>query len=104
MRNIFNYIDRPSPVHRLTGATKFVCLLLWSFAAMSTYDTRLLVFLTILSFVMFYVSKIRIRDVSFLLSFMAVFMILNNILSVLTMNNGSFVHHNLNRIPLAIRL
>ncbi len=80
MRNIFNYIDRPSPVHRLTGATKFVCLLLWSFAAMSTYDTRLLVFLTILSFVMFYVSKIRIRDVSFLLSFMAVFMILNNIL------------------------
>ncbi|MBO4831467.1 MAG: energy-coupling factor transporter transmembrane protein EcfT [Oscillospiraceae bacterium] len=80
MRNIFNYIDRPSPVHRLTGATKFICLLLWSFAAMSTYDTRLLVLLTVLSFVLFYISKIRLRDVSFLLSFMAVFMILNNIL------------------------
>ena len=49
MRNIFNYVDRPSPIHRLTGATKLVCLLLWSFAAMSTYDTRLLVFLTLLS-------------------------------------------------------
>ena len=80
MRNIFNYIDRPSPIHRLTGATKLVCLLLWSFAAMSTYDTRLLVFLTVLSFVLFYVSKIRVRDVSFLLSFMAVFMVLNNVL------------------------
>lgn len=80
MTNIFNYIDRPSPVHRLTGATKLVCLLLWSFAAMSTYDTRLLIGLAVLSFILFYVSKIRIRDVSFLLSFMAVFMILNNVL------------------------
>ena len=49
MRNIFNYVDRPSPIHRLTGAAKLVCLLLWSFAAMTTYDTRLLVFLTLLS-------------------------------------------------------
>ncbi len=80
MRNIFNYIDRTSPVHQLTGATKLVCLLLWSFAAMSTYDTRLLIFLTLLSFVLFAVSKIHIRDVSFLLSFMAVFMVLNNVL------------------------
>jgi len=80
MTNIFNYIDRPSPVHRLTGATKLVCLLLWSFAAMSTYDTRLLIGLSVLSFILFYVSRIRIREVSFLLSFMAVFMILNNVL------------------------
>ena len=27
MKNIFNYVDRPSPIHRLTGATKLVCLL-----------------------------------------------------------------------------
>ena len=80
MRNIFNYIDRPSPIHRLTGATKLVCLLLWSFAAMSTYDTRLLALLTVLSFVLFRLSKIRIRDVSFLLGFMGVFMVLNNLL------------------------
>ena len=42
MKPIFNYIDRPSPIHRLTGATKLCCLLLWSFAAMLTFDTRLL--------------------------------------------------------------
>ena len=80
MRNIFNYVDRPSPIHRLTGATKLVCLLLWSFAAMSTYDTRLLVFLTILSLVLFHLSRIRFSDVSFLVSFMAAFMVLNNVL------------------------
>ena len=80
MTNIFNYIDRPSPIHRLTGATKLVCLLLWSFAAMSTYDTRLLAVLPVISFVLFAVSKIKLRDVSFMLGFTAVFMVLNNVL------------------------
>ena len=80
MRNIFNFVDRPSPIHRLTGATKLVCLLLWSFAAMSTYDTRLLVFLTLLSLVLFALSRIRFSDVSFMVSFMAAFMVLNNVL------------------------
>ena len=51
MTNIFNYVDRPSPIHRLTGATKLVCLLLWTFAAMSTYDTRLLVVMAVLSLI-----------------------------------------------------
>jgi len=80
MTNIFNYIDRPSPIHRLTGATKLVCLLLWSFAAMLTYDTRLLVLLPVISFVLFRISKIRLRDVSFMLGFTAVFLVLNNVL------------------------
>ena len=80
MTNIFNYVDRPSPVHRLTGATKLVCLLLWTFAAMSTYDTRLLVFMAVLSLVLFRISKIRVRDVSFLLILMTTFMVLNNLL------------------------
>lgn len=80
MINLFNYIDRRSVIHRLTGATKLICLLLWSFAAMATYDTRLLAILSVLSIALFRVSRIRFRDVSFLLGFTAVFMILNNIL------------------------
>lgn len=80
MQNLFNYIDRPSPIHRLTGATKFICLMLWSFAAMCTYDTRLLVFLSVFSVVLFYVGQIRIKDVSFMLGFTAVFLVMNNIL------------------------
>ena len=80
MRNLFNYIDRPSPIHRLTGATKLVCLLLWSFAAMSTYDTRFLIVLTLVSVGRFALSRIGLRDVSFMLGFTAVFMVLNNVL------------------------
>ena len=80
MTNIFNYIDRKSPIHRLTGATKLVSLLLWSMAAMLTYDTRLLAILPIISFLLFWISKIRLRDVSFMLGFTAVFMVMNNLL------------------------
>ena len=80
MNRIFNYIDRESPIHRLTGATKLVCLLLWSFAAMMTYDTRLLAVLPVISIVLFIVSKIRLRDVRFMLGFTLVFMVLNNVL------------------------
>ena len=94
MRNIFNYIDRPSPIHDLTGATKLVCLLLWSFAAMMTYDTRFLAVLPVLSFALFVISKIRLRDVSFMLGFTVVFMVLNNVLVfVFSPQHGVSLYH-----------
>lgn len=80
MVNLFNYIDRPSRIHDLTGATKFICLMLWSFAAMYTYDTRFLAILSIASFVLFAVGHIKLKDVSFMLGFTAVFLLMNNIL------------------------
>ena len=79
MINIFNYIDRPSPIHRLTGATKLVCLLLWSFAAMVTYDTRILVLMPVVSLLLFAVSKLRLRDIQAVFWVTFVFMLLNNL-------------------------
>ena len=49
MMNIFNYIDRKSPVHAMTGASKLVCLLLWTFGAMSSFDPRFLLMLFLLA-------------------------------------------------------
>lgn len=80
MNNLFNYIDRPSPIHRLTGATKLLCLFLWSFGAMSTYDTRMLAVLGVASIILFKISRIKIKDVSFILGFTGVFLIINTIL------------------------
>lgn len=80
MTNLFNYIERPSPIHRLTGASKLVCLLLWSFAAMSGFHTPLLAILTVAALALFRLSKIRLKDVSFMLGFTVVFMLLNNLL------------------------
>lgn len=80
MRNLFNYIDRKSPIHDLTGACKLICLLLWSFAAMSSFNTPLLAVLTVMSLLLFRVSHIKLKDVSFMLGFTAAFCVLNNLL------------------------
>lgn len=42
------YIERRSPVHALSGATKLIVFLLFSTAAMLTYDTRVLVVMLML--------------------------------------------------------
>ncbi|MCJ7839992.1 energy-coupling factor transporter transmembrane protein EcfT [Lederbergia sp. NSJ-179] len=73
------YIDRPSPIHRLTGATKLICFILWSTAAMLTYDTRVLLFLFIASIAIFIISQVKIREISFVLILILAFLLINNI-------------------------
>lgn len=80
MINLFNYIDRSSPIHRMTGASKLLCLILWSLAAMTSFYTPLLAVLTVGSVILFWISKIRVRDISFMLGATLVFMVLNNVL------------------------
>ena len=80
MINLFNYIDRPSPIHRMTGASKLVALLLRSLAAMSSFYTPMLAALTIGALALFRISKIKVKDISFMLGFTFVFMLLNNLL------------------------
>ena len=80
MTNLFNYIDRPSPIHRLTGACKLVCLVAWSVAAMTSFHTPLLLTLTVASFILFRVAKLKISDISFVLGIMIVYIVMNNLL------------------------
>lgn len=80
MINLFNYIDRPSPIHRLTGATKLICLVTWTVAAMTSFYTPLLIALTIGAVILFKIAKLKIKDISFVLGLMIVYIVLNNIL------------------------
>lgn len=76
---MLSYIERKSPVHQLSGATKLLCFILWSTAAMLTYDTRILAFLFVFSIFVFIISKIKIQEISFILIFILVFLLLNNV-------------------------
>lgn len=76
---IMSYIRRKSLVHELTGTTKLVFFLLWSVAAMVTYDTRVLLCMLAGSFVIFKISKVRFREVRFVLGLAAVFLLMNNL-------------------------
>lgn len=80
MIKLFNYIDRPSRIHALTGAAKLACMLCWTLAAMITFDTRYLALLTVAALVLFWVSKIKLQDVKALVIFSLVFLVLNNVL------------------------
>lgn len=80
MINLFNYIDRPSPIHRLTGASKLVCLIAWSLAAMTSFYTPLLVVMTIAAFLLFHMAKLKVKDISFMLGLMLVYIVMNNVL------------------------
>jgi len=73
------YIDRKSPVHQLTGVTKLLCFIIWSSAAMLTYDTRILVFLFLFSIWIFIISKIKLKEIAFVLIFILLFLLINNI-------------------------
>ena len=72
-----SYLPRQSVVHRLTGTAKLAFFLLWSTAAMLTYDTRLLAAMTITGLVLFSVSRIRLREVKGALIFMMILVLLN---------------------------
>lgn len=75
---VLNYLPRKSVVHELTGTTKLAFFLLFTFASMVTYDTRVLVGLLIISLGIFKLSHIKLREVRFMLVFMLAFLLLNN--------------------------
>ncbi len=76
---VLNYLPRKSVVHDLTGTTKLAFFLLFTFASMITYDTRVLLILMVVSFSIFRFSNIKIREVRFMMVFMLVFLLLNNL-------------------------
>ncbi|WP_054948807.1 energy-coupling factor transporter transmembrane component T family protein [Numidum massiliense] len=77
--DMLSYIERQSPIHNLTGATKLLCFLMWSAAGMLTYDTRVLLFLFVGSIVIFKISKVKWREISFIIYFILIFLIINDV-------------------------
>ncbi|WP_270942723.1 energy-coupling factor transporter transmembrane component T family protein [Romboutsia lituseburensis] len=77
---MLSYIKKDSPIHKLTGATKLICFLLWTITAMITYDTRVLAGLFIIGIIVFKLSKIEFKEISFVLYFILFFLLLNTLL------------------------
>ena len=76
---VLNYLPRESVVHRLTGTTKLAFFLLFTFASMITYNTWVLLGLLSVSISAFKLSRIRFKEVRFMMIFMLVFLLLNNL-------------------------
>lgn len=76
-RKLIGYHSGNTFLHGLSGASKMLFFVLVSVAAMISYDTRFLLGLALLSLCLFRLSRIRIRDISFVLVFAASFAALN---------------------------
>lgn len=77
MSSSLSYIKKDSPVHALTGSTKFIFFLVWSIAAMITYDTRVLVGMFLTGIIFFVASRIQWKEIRFAVWFMLVLISLN---------------------------
>ncbi|WP_038078176.1 energy-coupling factor transporter transmembrane component T family protein [Treponema primitia] len=74
---MLSYINRPSPVHKLTGASKLIVFLLWSVLTMAGYDTRIMLIMSVLGITVFIISGTKFRDVAFIFKMLILFMLIN---------------------------
>lgn len=74
---LLGYIPNDTFMHKLSGTTKLIMLIIVSIACMTTYDTRFLVIMSLLSIILFKISKIKWSDISFVVKFIIVFSVLN---------------------------
>ena len=77
---VLNYIPKKSFIHDLSGTTKLVIFLTFSFLCGLSFDTRVLLFLLLLSFVGFSLSKIRLSEIRLMSTFLVIFIVMNAIL------------------------
>lgn len=74
---LLSYTEKNTPIHRLSGITKLVFFLLWCITSAMTYDTRVLLVMIAVSFILFAVSKTKWRQVGGVFKFILLMMIIN---------------------------
>ncbi|EYT49660.1 energy-coupling factor transporter transmembrane component T family protein [Brachybacterium muris] len=77
---LLGYVPRQGWLHTLTGVSKLVLVLALVVGAMISFDARYLLGLSLLSVVLWAVSRVRLRDLAVVLWLIAIFMVLNNLL------------------------
>lgn len=79
-KKVLNYIPKDSVIHKLSGTTKLIIFLSFSFLVGLSFDTRVLLFLLALSIIGFILSKIKLKEITVMTSFLIFFVTSNAIL------------------------
>lgn len=80
---LFDYVERDNWVYNLSGLTKLMCFILLTASVMFTYDIRSILFVLVLSFTVLHLSGITFSQIKTMLLYVAVFLLLNLILTFL---------------------
>jgi len=98
-KRMLSYIELSSPVHSLTGASKLIIFLLWSVLVMVSFETPILIFFAVMGIVFFKISKVKFKDVSFIIKMMSVFLVLNLLaIYLFSPENGVSIYNTRNVI------
>lgn len=80
---VFSYTQLDTPIHRMTGMTKFICFLLLTFAVMFSFDLRVILLIMVFSLYVLRVSQIKFSQIRLMVIYVAFFLLSNLIISYL---------------------
>lgn len=93
MSKILAYEEKDTWIHELSGVSKLIFFLLWCFTSMLTYDTRILVFMVIFSFIIFKISKTKWKQVGAVFKMIMLFLVLNvTAIFILSPDQGTHIY------------
>ena len=80
---LFSYSQLDTFIHRLSGLTKLICLLLLTSSVMLTFDIRIIFGIMILSIILFRIAKVEFKKVKLMFIYVFIFLITNFFLTFL---------------------
>lgn len=80
---LFDYIDRDNFIFNLSGLTKLFCFIFMTFSVMFSYDIRYILFVMIVSAIIFKASGLEFRQIKIMLIYVVIFLLMNFILTFL---------------------
>lgn len=80
---LFDYIDRDNFIFNLSGLTKLVCFICMTFSVMFSYDIRYILFVMVLSVIIFKASELKFKQIKLMLIYVVIFLLMNFLLTYL---------------------
>ncbi len=77
MTRLISYEKKDTPIHKLNGFTKLVFFIVWCITSAMTFDTRILLLMLVMGFVIYAVAKVRWKQVSTIFGAVMFFMVIN---------------------------
>ena len=78
---LFSYNSIDTPIHRLSGLTKLICFLFLTFAAMFSYDIRVILAIMVFSIAILRFSKIKFSQIRLMVIYVLIFLVTNAVIS-----------------------
>ncbi len=77
MSRLISYEKKNTPIHRLSGFTKLFFFLVWCLTSAMTFDTRILLLMLVMGFVIYRIADVKWRQVSTIFKAVMFFMVIN---------------------------